>query len=309
MNTPTSESQPLVSVIIPTYNRPKELARAIQSVLSQTYQNFEILVVDDGSEEDLKKVCDSFNDTRIRFFRNEKHTNANMARNRGIKEAKGEYIAMLDSDDEFLSHHLERRVEKIQEWDCDGIFGSAYIDNGSKRTLKLSRPLNEGELMINYLLSDGFAPTPSHFYKTSCAKEIMWDESLLRHQDFDFSVRFAEKFDFRSDYEPTTIIYWNNKEKRKEYHWKSCVSFMNGQSNKIKPRIALNYYLKNISTIISNGDVKDYKYLKGFIKEAENKINFLSFTEYISIPQISNPKNKTLQMLGYFLKLIKVLAK
>jgi glycosyltransferase involved in cell wall biosynthesis len=140
---------PLVSVVIPTYNRSKELARAIKSVLNQTYQNFEILVVDDGSEENLRVVCDSFNDQRIRFLRNNTHTNANVARNRGIKEAQGEYIAMLDSDDEYLPHHLSRRVEKIKEWDCDGIFGSAYIDNGEEQTLKLSRPVNKGELMLN----------------------------------------------------------------------------------------------------------------------------------------------------------------
>jgi glycosyltransferase involved in cell wall biosynthesis len=145
----SKDTTPLVSVVIPTYNRSKELARAIKSVLNQTYQNFEILVVDDGSEENLRVVCDSFNDQRIRFLRNDTHTNANVARNRGIKEAQGEYIAMLDSDDEYLPHHLSRRVEKIKEWDCDGIFGSAYIDNGEEQTLKLSRPVNKGELMLN----------------------------------------------------------------------------------------------------------------------------------------------------------------
>lgn len=139
------------------------------------------MVVDDGSEEDLKVICDSFNDQRIKFLRNDTHTNANVARNRGIKEAQGEYIAMLDSDDEYLPHHLNRRIEKIKEWDCDGIFGSAYIDNGDEQTLKLSRPLKKGELMPNYLLSTGSAPTPTHFYKTAAAKSTLWDETLLRH--------------------------------------------------------------------------------------------------------------------------------
>ena len=207
MTEQTQDTTPLVSVVIPTYNRSKELARAIKSVQNQTYQNFEILVVDDGSEEDLRVICDSFNDQRIKFLRNDTHTNANVARNRGIKEAQGEYIAMLDSDDEYLPHHLNRRIEKIKNgiW---SIFGSAYIDNGEEQTLKLSRPLRKGELMINYLLSDGFAQTSSHFYKANAAKAVLWDETLLRHQDYDFSVRFAEKYICNSDHEPTVFIYW-----------------------------------------------------------------------------------------------------
>lgn len=221
----SKDTTPLVSVVIPTYNRSKELARAIKSVLNQTYQNFEILVVDDGSEEDLRVICDSFNDQRIKFLRNDTHTNANVARNRGIKEAQGEYIAMLDSDDEYLPHHLSRRIEKIREWGCDGIFGSAYIDNGEEQTLKLSRPLRKGELMINYLLSDGFAPTPSHFYKANAAKAVLWDETLLRHQDYDFSVRFAEKYNFASDYEPSIKVIWQ-KQQRKAYNFDSCITFI-----------------------------------------------------------------------------------
>ncbi len=97
-----TKNRELISVIIPVYNRTTELIRAIESVLNQTEQNFEIVIVDDGSEEDVKQACDLFNDKRIRFFRNEEHKNANVVRNMGVSMAKGDYIAMLDADDEYL---------------------------------------------------------------------------------------------------------------------------------------------------------------------------------------------------------------
>ena len=151
MTEQTQDTTPLVSVVIPTYNRSKELARAIKSVLNQTYQNFEILVVDDGSEEDLRVVCDSFNDQRIKFLRNDTHINANVARNRGIKEAQGEYIAMLDSDDEYLPHHLNRRIEKIKRMGLRWNIWKCIIDNGVEIVTGLSRPVRKNENFTEYL--------------------------------------------------------------------------------------------------------------------------------------------------------------
>jgi len=275
------EEQPLVSVVIPVYNRSKELSRAIKSVLNQTHQHFEILVVDDGSQEDLKAVCDFFNDQRIKFLRNDIHTNANVARNRGIKEAKGEYVAMLDSDDTYLPHHLNRRIEKIKEWNCDGIFGSAYIDNGEERTLKLSRPLQKGELMINYLLSDGFAPTPSHFYKTSAAKEIMWDESLFRHQDYDFSVRFAEKYSFKSDYEPTIKINWAHVKTLSNEYFYNCVKYYSLIEKEIKTPNKIKYLFLMLNLSKNNIINKDIRLF--YKKQLLKNIKFLSLSQYLEI--------------------------
>lgn len=304
----SKDTTPLVSVVIPTYNRSKELARAIKSVLNQTYQNFEILVVDDGSEEDLRVICDSFNDQRIKFLRNDTHTNANVARNRGIKEAQGEYIAMLDSDDEYLPHHLNRRIEKIKEWDCDGIFGSAYIDNGEEQTLKLSRPLKKGELMINYLLSDGFAPTPSHFYKANAAKAVLWDENLLRHQDFDFSIRFAKKHSFKSDYEPTTIINWLLTEKR-NIDFQSCISFISKVKDTVSNDKLVSYYQYMHVQAQSFGNKEMIRYYKN---QLASSINHISLENWFAIVLKKNNPYKLelfLHLISYFHKLCLTLIK
>lgn len=298
-NSSDSVDQPLVSVVIPTYNRSKELSRAIKSVLSQTYQNFEILVVDDGSEEDLRIVCDSFNDNRIRFYRNEQHTNANVARNRGIKEAKGEYIAMLDSDDEYMPHHLQRRIEKIKEWECDGIFGSAYVFDGESYHLRLSRPLNKDELMINYLLSHGVAYTPSHFYHSHVAKDTLWDESLFRHQDFDFSVRFAEKYDFRSDYEPTIIINWH-KNTNKHIHLESCMKFLTTNINQVNTGILIKYAVNQSLQAQNQDDSTAIRYYRNILV---NNIIYISLVEWFIVNSAYKPRKKVLAYFSYIYRM------
>lgn len=273
-----SENNTLISVVIPVYNRLDELKRALRSILLQTIQEFEIIVVDDGSTVDIQSVCDSFGDPRIRLLKNAEHTNANVARNQGIREAKGEYIAMLDSDDEFLPGHLARRLEKIKEWDCDGVFGSAYVEYGTHRDLALSRPLRAGEQMINYLLSDGFAPTPSHFYKREAALAILWDETMDRHQDFDFTLRFSERFSFRCDIEPTVLVNWRVGGKR-NVKYDSCMRFIDRHKHEILPRV-YNFYHRSMYSHVQGGEVIDKKVENHYAVNSYKYIYAVPFSEF-----------------------------
>ena len=114
--------KPLVSIIIPVKNRSVSLKRALNSILLQTYTHFEVLVVDDKSEEDLVEVVSGFNDPRFKYFLNDMPTsNANVCRNIGLERAQGEYTAMLDSDDEWLPDHLESKIIFIEDNQCDGV--------------------------------------------------------------------------------------------------------------------------------------------------------------------------------------------
>ena len=104
-----------VSVIITTYNRAHLVGKAIKSVLNQTFQDFELIVVDDGSTDNTEEVINSFNDTRIRYIRHKINKGGNAARNTGLRNSKGEYIAFLDSDDEWLPEKLERQLEVFKK--------------------------------------------------------------------------------------------------------------------------------------------------------------------------------------------------
>ena len=97
---------PFFSIILPTYNRASFLKRSIGSVLAQTFADWELIVMDDGSRDQTKEVVTSFKDPRIRYFYQENRERS-AARNNGIARAKGEWICFLDSDDAFMADHLE----------------------------------------------------------------------------------------------------------------------------------------------------------------------------------------------------------
>ncbi len=271
----------LVSVVIPVYNREIELKRAINSVLKQNIQDFEILVIDDFSEIDLKNVCISFNDERIKYHKLEKKGNGNICRNYGIQLAQATYIAMLDSDDEWLENHLELKIKKIKESNTDGVFGSIIVDDSFNKTIVISRPFAKNEKMINYLLSGGAAPTPSHVYKTECAKNILWDELLLRHQDYDFSVRFAKKYTFIPSSDVTCVVYWQKGTER-DLSIESQLRFMITNLNDIDP-VLYNQYFKNLYFRIYN-----LKNISNALKEQIQQqssyyIKSCSLNDYVSV--------------------------
>ena len=97
-----SMNYPVVSVVIPTYNRACLLGRAIQCVLNQSFQDIEVIVVDDASQDNSADIVNSLDDSRIKYLRHEKNRGGSSARNTGIKAARGEYIAFLDDDDEWM---------------------------------------------------------------------------------------------------------------------------------------------------------------------------------------------------------------
>ena len=105
----------LVSVIMPSYNTADYIAESIKSVICQTYSDWELIIVDDCSTDDTDTVVSSFKDERIRYLKNETNSGAAVSRNRALREAKGKYIAFLDSDDIWDSQKLEKQIKFIKE--------------------------------------------------------------------------------------------------------------------------------------------------------------------------------------------------
>jgi len=119
---------PKVSVIICTYNREELIKRAIKSVLSQSFSDYELIIIDDASTDDIKSVILSFNDSRIKYFRNETNRGITKSRNKGCQIAVGDYIAMLDSDDWWLDDNkLKKQVEYLDQNLSVAIVGTGII--------------------------------------------------------------------------------------------------------------------------------------------------------------------------------------
>lgn len=152
----TENSQaPYFSIIIPAYNRSDVIGEAIQSCLSQTFTDFEIVIVDDGSKDGkrLAEVIADFADERIVLHR-QKNAGASSARNTGIDIARGRFIAFLDSDDRFLPTKLERFRERIGNRSRFAGFAPAIVDRGKGRTaIKPGGMLHQGEPLEHYFFS------------------------------------------------------------------------------------------------------------------------------------------------------------
>ena len=125
----------LVSIIIPTYNRETKISRAINSVVNQTYKNWELIIIDDGSKDDTKNVIKPYlKDKRIKYFY-QKNSGVASARNLGIKKSTGEYLAFLDSDDECLNNRIEKQLSEMLKYKAIFSLCNSIDLLGSKKRL------------------------------------------------------------------------------------------------------------------------------------------------------------------------------
>jgi glycosyltransferase involved in cell wall biosynthesis len=184
----------VVSVVIPAYNRAETLSRAIDSVLAQTFEDFEIIVVDDGSTDETPAVVESYDDDRIDYRRLDRNRGANIARNRGIKIAEGDLLSFLDSDDELHPEHLERVVERFWESSdhCAGVYTSfeSVIDG---RLIDVSIA-SDSEITATDIRKGNIVGTLScTTFEAEVFEEIgNFDEELPSGQDLDFYIRVLE---------------------------------------------------------------------------------------------------------------------
>ena len=202
-----SNQTPKVSIILPTYNRAYIIEKAIQSVLNQTYQDFELIIVDDGStdntEEIIKKLQEK--DKRIRYIKLETNKGAAAARNEGIKIAHGKYITFQDSDDEWLPEKLEKQMKIFETTPEDIIVYTGFwrIDGDEKTYIPDINISNREGYIHKELLKGNFVGTPSILLKKETLEKVaLFDECLQRCQDWDLVIRLSEYYNFKLIDEP-----------------------------------------------------------------------------------------------------------
>jgi glycosyltransferase involved in cell wall biosynthesis len=198
-------SDPRVSIIIPTYGRPRELSRSIESVLNQTYKDFELIIINDGSGTDIRTIVSEYTDPRVRYFEHESNKGGAAARNTGILKSQGELVAFLDDDDEWMEKKLEKQIQCLESKDSDWV--GVYCDLEFVRESYLKKFFDRfssrfsgkegGEELIEFVLkrTDGIPGTASNLViKTKIAKEISgFDENFERLQDWEFIIRVLMK--------------------------------------------------------------------------------------------------------------------
>lgn len=189
------EHKPKVSIVVPTFNRAHLLPRAISSILSQTFSDFEIIIVDDASTDNTSEVVKTFKDSRIKYIPLSKNGGGGYARNQGIKAAHGELVAFLDSDDEWMPEKLELQVAKLQESQnshVSVVYCQGYEKNATRQIIS-SVVVKEGDVFDD-LLKGWLPPTTSLFMvKRRALIEVGgFDESLPSSQDYDLWLSLAK---------------------------------------------------------------------------------------------------------------------
>lgn len=185
-----------VSIIIPVFNTEKDLKNCLESVRNQSYENFEVILIDDGSTDKSVEICDYYSSIDNRFkVIHCINSGVSKARNRGIDVCQGDYIIFVDSDDKVKSNMLEDMVEKIQKYDSDVIItGITFVEK--EEITKEIIPIVNGRLGLDiwkYICRDNiglFGYVSNKLYKSSIIKEnnIRFDENKKIQEDLDFAL-------------------------------------------------------------------------------------------------------------------------
>jgi glycosyltransferase involved in cell wall biosynthesis len=186
---------PIVSVVIPSFGRSDKVKGAVASVLSQTFRRIEVIVVDDASHPALD-LSQLDGDERLRTLRLEQNVGGAAARNRGVAESSGKYVAFLDSDDTWLPTKLEdqmRVANTLPEGEDWLIYNSVNLVRGSERRIVPSRTFQISDEISDFLVADhNYMQTSGLLLPRSLAIRNPFDERLRRHQDFDFVIRLFD---------------------------------------------------------------------------------------------------------------------
>jgi glycosyltransferase involved in cell wall biosynthesis len=205
---------PLVSIIIPTYNREKTIERAINSVLSQTYQIFEIIIVDDNSTDSTISLIRKYenNEPRIHHMQHHKNLGAQAARNTGIKAARGEWIAFLDSDDEWLPNRIHTELSLANELGVFVVHSECYVKQENSELKQFGVPKLSGNIYIDLLQHPG-PMFQGLLVKKECLERINYlDETIISYQEWDTSIRLAKFYPFAYVEEPLFIYHLHKGE-------------------------------------------------------------------------------------------------
>lgn len=187
---------PLVSINIATYNRAKYITEAINSVLNQSFQNWELIIVDDGSTDETEKIINPYlADLRIRYFKNETNKNISYTRNRALTESKGKFIAILDSDDKWLDpDKLAKQISFLDKYPDHNLVGSGIviIDDEGKKIKEEKKLLTAEEIKQGILFRNPITHSSVLYLREVVLSLGSYDLDLNGIEDYDLWLRLGQ---------------------------------------------------------------------------------------------------------------------
>jgi len=280
-------SQPRVSVIIPTYNRYDLLRMAVASVINQTFNSYEIIVVDDGSTDSTSKIKDEYGNALRYFYKN--NAGVSSARNFGIGKSNGEFIAFLDSDDEWRNDKLEKQVNFLDEHKDIGMVlcNYNYMNTSRQITGAVDRRQHlpyDGSLLVYVMMSPWLIPSSLLIRKNILDEVGYFDESLETAEDLDLHIRVAAKHQIGllSDL-LLNILYTSDGLSQRSNTYDDNITVIDKylyliEDKKILNKIRFNLYSKAATGKLYFNEYRpSYKYFKQAILNIKNDVNSISF--------------------------------
>ncbi|MSU54325.1 MAG: glycosyltransferase [Candidatus Staskawiczbacteria bacterium] len=227
---------PLVSVIIPTYNRAKYITKALDSVLFQSYQDFEIIIVDDGSTDNTKEILQSYlKDPRV-FYIYQENQKVSRARNNGIAQSRGEYIALLDSDDYWLDgKKLEKQVDFFEKHP-DYLLtsgGIIRVAESGKEISKILNPKQDEVIRQSMLFSCLFTPSGAMFKKSIFEKIGGFNQTSDLSEDWEFFLEIGKYGKFYN-FQGYFVAYLQGSQNRSNFNRRDNLKYNLGLIKKYR---------------------------------------------------------------------------
>lgn len=250
-----------VSVVIPTFNRMHTINRAISSVLFQTYYDFELIVVDDGSDDGTEQIVEKSNDSRLRYIKHSSNEGGSAARNTGIRLAKGKYIAFLDDDDEWLPTKLSKQVSLLSKSPASiGVVYTGFrVFTDIGKPVKTISPAFQGYILDKLIRRNCVGTTSTVLVKKEVFKKVGgFDEKLPSMQDWDMWLRIGKNYEFKYISEPLVNYYTSTKSLTKSTSARvyGITIFFNKHEHLFSKKVR-SYYLMRIGTSLClSGDMR-----------------------------------------------------
>lgn len=269
-----------ISIVIPLYNKGKHILDTLECISKQTFQDYEILVVNDGSTDDSLKKVKSYKDTRIKII-DQVNSGAAAARNRGVKEAASEYIAFMDADDFWEEQYLESMVQLIEEYPDASIYGSNYtiIEKGQSTVLNFPGIQNEKGYIDNYFIS-GKVYTPLWTSAVIVKKKV-----FLSLGGFPTTCKVCEDIDLWCRFAATGKVAYINA---------PLATYIRDSSNMLSRSKDVSYYfpfLKDFKKIIKQADIR--------IPDVEEYVRYRTFVAISNALLIANNKEEAKRLLKH----------
>jgi len=237
----------LISVVIPTRNRPDLVQRAVRSVLNQTFSDFEIIVVIDGADWQTSQALREIGDPRLRTVELEQTVGGSEARNTGVRAARGEWLALLDDDDEWMSDKLTKQIEVAERSRYRyPIVATALIARSPRADFLWPRkppryPLSEYLFVRNSLFQgEGVLQTSTLLTKRELLLNVPFTFGLRRHQDWDWILRAGNAEGAGVEFIPEALAIWHIDDPlsplKNNYHWSYSLEWIRANRNLVTPR-------------------------------------------------------------------------